>query len=117
MGAAAFIIAEYVNVPYIEVIKAAAIPAFVSYATLFYISHLEAMKLGLQGIPRKELPPFWKTLKGGIHFLLPLCVLLYELIILRHSPEHSAFNSICVMAVIMLLQLCQHQAHFRHQSL
>ena len=52
MGAAAFIIAEYVNVPYIEVVKAAAVPAFASYAALFYIVHIEASKLGLRGMPR-----------------------------------------------------------------
>ncbi len=104
MGAAAFIIAEYVNVPYIEVIKAAAIPAFASYAALFYISHIEASKLGIRGLPRKELPLFFKTLLGGIHFLVPLFMLLYELIIVRHSPELAAFNAIMVLAVIMLLQ-------------
>ncbi len=58
MGAAAFIIAEYVNVPYVEVIKAAAIPAFASYAALFWITHVEASKLGLRGLSRTELPPF-----------------------------------------------------------
>lgn len=62
MGAAAFIIAEYVNVPYLTVIKAAAVPAFASYAALFYISHIEASKLGIQGLPRKELPAFLPTL-------------------------------------------------------
>ncbi|MBW2000335.1 MAG: TRAP transporter permease, partial [Deltaproteobacteria bacterium] len=72
MGAAAFIIAEYVNVPYVAVIKAAAIPAFASYAALFYITHIEASKLGLRGLPRKELPPFFKTLLSGIHYLIPL---------------------------------------------
>ena len=60
MGAAAFIIAEYVNVPYVDVIKAAAIPAFASYAALFYISHIEASKLGLRGMERHELPAFLK---------------------------------------------------------
>jgi TRAP transporter 4TM/12TM fusion protein len=104
MGAAAFIIAEYVNVPYIEVVKAAAIPAFASYAALFYITHVEASKLGLRGIPRHELPPFFKTLVGGIHYLIPLCFLLYQLMVLRHTPETAAFNAIWVMAVIMLLQ-------------
>jgi len=49
MGAAAFIIAEYLNVPYIEVVKAAIIPALVSYAALFYITHLEALKLVISG--------------------------------------------------------------------
>lgn len=104
MGAAAFIIAEYVNVPYVEVIKAAAIPAFASYAALFYITHIEASKLGLKGMPRAELPKFFKTLIGGIHFILPLAFLLYELIVVRHSPELAAFYAIWVMAVIMLVQ-------------
>jgi len=104
MGAAAFIIAEYVNVPYVEVIKAAAIPAFASYAALFYITHIEASKLGLRGIPRSELPQFFKTLISGAHYLLPLGLLLYELIVVRHSPELAAFNAIWVMAIVMLLQ-------------
>jgi len=104
MGAAAFIIAEYVNVPYIEVIKAAAIPAFASYAALFYISHIEASKLGLKGIPRHELPSFFLTLVQGIHFLLPLIFLVVELVVFRHSPEMAAFKSICIMAIIMILQ-------------
>ncbi len=104
MGAAAFIIAEYVNVPYIEVVKAAAIPAFASYAALFFISHIEASKLGIRGLPKNELPPFFKTLVGGLHYLVPLCMLLYELIVVRHSPELAAFNAILVMFVIMLFQ-------------
>ena len=104
MGAAAFIIAEYVNVPYIEVVKAAAVPAFASYAALFYISHIEASKLGIKGLPKSQLPLFFKTLITGLHFLIPLFMLLYELIVVRHSPELAAFNAICVLAVIMLFQ-------------
>jgi TRAP transporter 4TM/12TM fusion protein len=104
MGAAAFIIAEYVNVPYIEVVKAAAVPAFASYAALIYISHLEASKLGLKGVPRAELPPFLKTFLGGVHYIVPLFFLLYRLIILRQSPEAAVFNAIWVLALIMVLQ-------------
>ena len=104
MGAAAFIIAEYVNVPYIQVVKAAIIPAFASYAALFFITHIEASKLGLKGLSRKELPLFFKTLLGGAHFLVPLCFLMYELIIVRHSPELAAFHAIWVMALVMLFQ-------------
>jgi TRAP transporter 4TM/12TM fusion protein len=104
MGAAAFIIAEYVNVPYIEVVKAAAVPAFASYGALIYISHIEACKLGLKGIPWRELPNLRKTLLGGLHYLLPLFMLLYELIVVRHSPELAAFRAIMVLSVIMLLQ-------------
>jgi TRAP transporter 4TM/12TM fusion protein len=104
MGAAAFIIAEYVNVPYIEVVKAAAIPAFASYFGLFCIAHLEASKLGIEGLPREDIPSFWGTLQGGVHYLLPLAVLLYELIYLRHSPELAAFRSIMLLFVVILYQ-------------
>ena len=71
MGAAAFIIAEYVNVPYVEVIKAAAIPAFVSYFGLLCISHLEASKLGIEGLPREELPNFLRRSKKGFIISFP----------------------------------------------
>ncbi|MEN8210245.1 MAG: TRAP transporter permease [Thermodesulfobacteriota bacterium] len=104
MGAAAFIIAEYVNVPYVEVIKAAAVPAFASYAALFYITHIEASKLGLRGLAKSELPLFFKTLIGGIHFMIPIALLLYELVVVRHSPELAAFHAIWLMGLVMLFQ-------------
>ncbi|WP_448382120.1 TRAP transporter permease [Desulfosoma sp.] len=106
MGAAAFIIAEYVSVPYIAVVKAAVIPAFASYAALLFISHVEASKLGLKGLPREELPPFFKTFLGGLPYLIPLAMLLYELVVLRHTPQSSAFNAIWVLALVMLAQPC-----------
>ena len=104
MGAAAFIIAEYVNVPYIEVVKAAAIPALASYFGLFCITHLEASKLGIRGLPPEDIPPFFKTLHKGIHYLIPPAVLLYELVWLRHSPELAAFRSIMVLFPVILFQ-------------
>jgi TRAP transporter 4TM/12TM fusion protein len=104
MGAAAFIIAEYVNVPYIEVVKAAAIPAFASYFGLFCIAHLEASKLGIEGLAREDIPNFWGTLKAGVHYLLPLAVLLNELIYLRHSPELAAFRSILLLFAVIFYQ-------------
>lgn len=104
MGAAAFIIAEYVNVPYIEVAKAAAIPAFASYVALLWITHLEACKLGLKGLPKDELPSFWREMRNGAHFLLPLAMLIYELVALQHSAELSVFRAIMVLTVIMVLQ-------------
>ncbi len=104
MGAAAFIIAEYVNVPYMHVVKAAVIPALVSYFGLFCITHLEASKLGIRGLEPRDLPKFFLTLKEGLHYLLPLAILLYELIITRHSPEMAAFRSILVLLVIILFQ-------------
>ena len=104
MGAAAFIIAEYVNVPYIEVAKAAAIPAFASYAALLWITHVEACKLGLRGLSKQSSAASWEVLRGGLHFLFPLAMLLYELIALQHSAELSVFRAILVLAVIMIFQ-------------
>ena len=101
---AAFIIAEYVNVPYVEVAKAAAIPAFASYIALLWITHIEACKLGLKGLPKKELPKFFVELKNGLHYLIPLAVLIWELVVEMHSAELSVFRAIIVLAIIMVLQ-------------
>lgn len=101
MGAAAFIIAETCNIAYVEVIKAAAIPAIISYIALMYISHLEASKLGLKGIPREELPKFLPTFLKGLHFMLPLLMLIFELIVMRHSPALAAFRAIIVLAILI----------------
>ncbi len=104
MGAAAFIIAEYVNVSYIEVVKAAAVPAFVSYFALFYVTHLEASKLGMVGLSKADLPVFLEVLKNGIHYLIPIGWLVFELVVLRHSPELSAFNAILLLFGVIVYQ-------------
>ena len=104
MCAAAFIIAEYVNIPYIAVVKAAFLPALVSYVALFYISHLEACKLGIKGLPRNELPRFMPTFLSGLHYLIPIAVLIYKLVFLRHTPESSAFLAIVFLAGVILVQ-------------
>jgi TRAP transporter 4TM/12TM fusion protein len=104
MGAAAFIIAEYVNVPYLEVVKAAAIPAFASYFGLFCITHLEASKLGIKGLPPEDTPNFFETLKNGLHYLIPLAMLIYQLVFLRHSPELAAYRSIQLLVLIIFYQ-------------
>jgi len=104
MGAAAFIIAEYCNLPYFEVVKAAFIPAIISYIALIYITHLEASKLGLKGVSKEHLPRFFKTLFRGLHFLIPLFYLIYELMILRHTPQLAAYRAIEVLAVLIVAQ-------------
>ena len=104
MGAAAFIIAEYVNVPYVEVVKAAIIPALASYFGLLCISHLEASKHGIRGIDPADLPRFKETLVKGVHYLVPLGVLLYELMVKRHSPELAAFRAITALVGVIFYQ-------------
>ena len=104
MGAAAFIIAETVNIPYIEVVKAAFIPALISYIALLYIVHLEASKLGIRGLTKDELPRFLPTFLSGLHFLIPLTFLIVELVIFRHSPNLAAFRAIIALACIIPLE-------------
>ncbi len=101
MGAAAFIMAEYINLPYFEIVKAAAIPAFSSFLALFFITHFEACKLNLKTLSKKELLPFINIIKKGFYFLIPVFTLLYELLFLRHSPEKSAFNTIVVTFLLI----------------
>ncbi|MCV2868876.1 TRAP transporter permease [Defluviimonas sp. WL0002] len=104
MGAAAFIIAEFVGISYFEVIKAAFIPAVISYMALIYISHLEALKLGLRGLPRSEIPPLGATFRKGLHYLIPLAILVYLLIVKRWSPSSSVFYAILALFAIILVR-------------
>ncbi|MFH1804304.1 MAG: TRAP transporter permease [Pseudomonadota bacterium] len=180
MGAAAFLMVEYVGIPYPEVIKHAFLPATISYIALIYIVHLEAMKANMQGLPRREvttakqtvirsllfvctliilagviyygiliqkqifgdaigwimavecaaiyfaglffaskypdlelddpnqpvleLPALGETAKSGLHYLLPVVVLVWFLMIEMKSPGLSAFWATMLMIFIMLTQ-------------
>ncbi|NPA50883.1 MAG: TRAP transporter permease [Epsilonproteobacteria bacterium] len=104
MGAAAFIIAEFLGLSYTDVIITAAIPAFASYFALFYIVHLEAKKLGIRGEDPSKLPKAWDVFKKGIHYLIPIFFLMYTLIVLRQSPQRAAFYAIIFLLLIMVVQ-------------
>ncbi len=180
MGAAAFLMAEYVGVSYVEICKNAALPATISYIALFYIVHLEAVKAGIKGLPPRagssalgrvagilmtlagivvfanvvyfalgwlkdvfprgalwivlaliaatyvallrivaaepdlvvddptaaviELPPIKKTVLAGLHFLLPVVLLIWVLMVERLSPGLSAFYATVLLIVILLTQ-------------
>ena len=104
MGAAAFIMAEFLGLPYIDIVTAAAIPAVLSYIALLYVVHLEALKLDLAALPEEDLPRFWPTFLKGIHFLIPILALIYTLVILRFSAVSAAFNAIMLTLAIMVIQ-------------
>ncbi|MEE9240379.1 MAG: TRAP transporter permease [bacterium] len=104
MGAAAFIMAEFLGLAYLDIVRAAVIPALLSYIALFYVIHLEAMKLNLRPLAKSELPPFWKTFLGGIHYLIPILMLIYTLVVLRFSAITSAFNAILLTMAIIVVQ-------------
>ncbi len=177
MGAAAFLMVEYVGISYVEVIKHAFLPAVISYIALVYIVHLEAMKADLKGLPRvhkmgakakllgvlsvvillgaltfvlppvveaiksvagdatgwamavllfvaylgllayaskvpdlptdhevRELPPVGPTVRAGLHYLLPVVVLVWLLTVERLSPGTAAFWATMFMVFIILTQ-------------
>jgi len=104
MGAAAFIIAEYCNLAYFDVVKAAFIPAVASYIALMYITHLEAVKLGLKAVDKSMRPPLLKTFLEGVHYLVPILVLIYFLAVLRYTPKTSVLYAIITLTIIMFGQ-------------
>ncbi len=180
MGAAAFLMVEYVGITYLQVMKHAIVPALISYIALFYIVHLEALKMNLQGLPRREplpwqrvtvttlmtvsgfvilsaivywgfgwikpmtgdwstlvigvlmlgayigiiryaagypelhmdrpdekmeyLPEIGPTLKSGLHFLLPVVVLIWNLMVEQLSPALSAFWASVFLMFILVTQ-------------
>jgi TRAP transporter 4TM/12TM fusion protein len=190
MGAAAFLMAEYVGVPYSEIVRNAFLPAIISYIALFYIVHLEACKAGISGIARHgaysawrrladvlmtiagvvilgnvvyyalgwlkpllggaaiwvivggiaaayvlivrqvaaepdltvddpnapvlTLPPLKETVLAGLHFLLPVVVLVWALLVEDLSPSLSAFYAAVLLIVILLTQKPL-LAYFREQ--
>ncbi|CAM3719576.1 DctM-like transporters [Vibrio aerogenes CECT 7868] len=75
MGAAAFLMVEYVGISYVEVIKAALLPALISYIALIYIVHLEACKAGMTGLPRKRTSTLLQSLTSFVGTILGLCLL------------------------------------------
>lgn len=176
MGAAAFLMVEYVGIPFVEIIKHAFLPALIAYIALVYMVHLEACKLGMKGLPRKykmtakakmigvtsvvlilsfltwvlppviefvkhnagddtfsiilvsllvlyvgllymsskvpdlstddidELPEVGPTVKAGLHYLLPVVVLVWLLTVERFSPELSAYWASIFMIFIVVTQ-------------
>jgi len=111
MGAAAFIIAEMLGITYFQVVTHAIIPALIVYLSLFWISDLEASKLGLKGMEEDEIPDLWITFLSGVHFLIPIVLLIYLLIIERWTPGSSIFYSILSLMVIMILQKIYSNKH------
>jgi TRAP transporter 4TM/12TM fusion protein len=101
MGAAAFIIAELIGITYFDVIVAAFIPAIISYIGLLYISHLEALKLGLSGMAKEDIPVLRKVFFTGVHYIVPIIVLVYLLMVERWTASSAVFYTIMVMFLIM----------------
>lgn len=103
MGAAAFLMAEFVGVPYIDVVKAAVIPALLYYIGVWLGVHYEAKKFGLKGTPREELPAFKPLFTEKGHLMIPLLVIVY-LLVSGYTPMRAALAAIFLSIICACLR-------------
>lgn len=99
MGAVAFIMAETINVPYVEIVKAALIPAILYFFTVFWTVHLEAGRKGLDGLPKSECPNPWAAVKARWYLLIPLI----GLVVLLFSGYTPLFSGTVGLGLTVIL--------------
>ena len=99
MGAAAFLMVEFLELPYTTIIAAAAVPALMHYIAVFAIVHFEAKRLGLRGLAPEELPRLGKVLREGWPTIIPL-VILITVLFSGFTPYYAAFSGITVFIFI-----------------
>jgi TRAP transporter 4TM/12TM fusion protein len=103
LGAAAFIMVEYLGLPLKDILAAALLPALFHYFGIFIMVHLEAKKLGLRGLNHKELPKFFEIMKDNWLSLLPLIILVY-FILAGRTPDFAAIYGIISCVVVGILK-------------
>lgn len=103
MGAAAFLMAETLGIAYIEVAKAAIIPAILYFTGIFIMVHLEAKKLGLKGMRKEDLPNIWAVLKERGHLVIPLVVIVW-LLVSGFTPIRAALAGIVASIIASSLR-------------
>ena len=100
MGAVAFIMAETIDVPYLEICKAASIPALLYFFTAFIMVHLEAGRRGLVGMPKEDCPDPWAAIKLRWYLILPLAVLVW-LLFAGYTPLFSGMVGLALTVVLI----------------
>ncbi|MEX0165172.1 TRAP transporter permease [Pseudomonas brassicacearum] len=101
MGAVAFIMAETINVPFVEIAKAALIPACLYFGSVFWMVHLEAKRSDLKGLPKDQCPSAWGAVKESWFLLIPLGVLVY-LLFSGRTPLFSGMVGLALTAIVIL---------------
>jgi TRAP transporter 4TM/12TM fusion protein len=99
MGAAAFIMAEYLGVAYIEICKAAIIPAILYFLAIYSVIHFYSLKIGIQGLPASEIPSIKKVFRDKWMFTVPLIVLIV-ILIYGYSPRVAVLFSLLATVVM-----------------
>lgn len=101
MGAVAFIMAETLNLPYAEIVKAAIIPALLYYFTAFTMVHLEAGRAKLMGLPKDQCPNPWKHMRENWYLMVPLLILVFMLFH-GFTPKFAGMMGLCMTALLIL---------------
>ncbi|RJX74095.1 TRAP transporter permease [Pseudomonas sp. LS-2] len=101
MGAVAFIMAETINVPFVEIAKAALIPAILYFGSVFWMVHLEAKRSNLKGLPKDQCPSALRAVKENWYLLIPLLVLVY-LLFSGRTPLFSGMVGLALTAIVIL---------------
>jgi TRAP transporter 4TM/12TM fusion protein len=102
MGAGAFLMAEFTNTSYLTIIKVALVPAIMYYITVLVFVHYEARKFGLKGQPKESLPKVLQVARGGLHFIIPVLILIYVLVS-NYSPMMAGFIAVVSTLSISVL--------------
>jgi TRAP transporter 4TM/12TM fusion protein len=103
MGAAAFIMAEFLGIPYISICRAALIPAILYYLAIFSIVHFYSLKIGIQGLPQSEIPAIGKVFYEKWLFIVPLAVLILTLVA-GYSPRVAVLYSLLATVVVTMFK-------------
>jgi TRAP transporter 4TM/12TM fusion protein len=101
MGAVAFIMAENLNVPYMEIVKAALVPAILYYTTAFWMVHLEAGRKNLEGMPKADCPNPWRAMREQWYLMLPLAGLV-GMLFNGFTPMYSGMVGLALCAILIL---------------
>ncbi|MDP2604372.1 MAG: TRAP transporter permease [Deltaproteobacteria bacterium] len=104
MGAAAFLMAEILGVPYWSVAVAALLPALLYYVALYFMLDFEAAKTGLRGLDKKDIPPFFRTLKEGWFFIVPVVVLM---LLIGYFGYNVAKSGLYATLVLIAVSYCR----------
>jgi TRAP transporter 4TM/12TM fusion protein len=102
MGAAAFVMAEFLSVPYAQVALWAMIPAILYYVAVFFAVHFEAKRHGLHGVPRSQLPRLWTVLAQRGHLFIPILIILVGLIMGYSAPLCALVAALACLPIALL---------------
>ncbi|QQK80277.1 TRAP transporter permease [Salicibibacter cibi] len=103
MGAAAFVMAEYTGIPYIEVAAYALLPAILFFTVVGVVIYFQARRLGLEGIPGYQLPNFWKLVAGKGYLILPLVIIIF-LMVIGYSPMRAGMWALLSVFILSLFK-------------